>query len=106
MLPVLIKVFAGFSKVDGEITEADIDSSLGFLRYDYPETVYSELRQLYSEALAMSVDLNKIAKEHGRSVAQRTAALAIERSGYDFLKAKRPDASRWVGWAVILISNG
>jgi ABC-type multidrug transport system ATPase subunit len=63
MLPVLIKVFAGFSKVDGEITEADIDSSLGFLRYDYPETVYSELRQLYSEALAESVDLNKIAKE-------------------------------------------
>jgi len=63
MLPVLIKVFAGFSKVDGEITEADIDSSLGFLRYDYPETVYSELRQLYSEALAEAVDLNKIAKE-------------------------------------------
>ncbi len=63
ILPVLIKVFAGFSKVDGEITEADIDSSLGFLRYDYPETVYSELRQLYSEALAESVDLNKIAKE-------------------------------------------
>ncbi len=63
MLPVLIKVFAGFSNVDGKISESDIDSSLGFLRYDYPETVYSELRQLYREALAESVDLNGVAKE-------------------------------------------
>lgn len=63
MLPVLIKVFAGFSKVDGEIVEADIDSSLGFLRYDYPEAVYSELSGLYRKALAEAVDLNAVAKQ-------------------------------------------
>jgi ABC-type multidrug transport system ATPase subunit/ABC-type multidrug transport system permease subunit len=63
MLPVLIKVFAGFSKVDGEIVAADIDSSLGFLRYDYPEAVYSELSGLYRKALAESVDLNAVAKQ-------------------------------------------
>ena len=51
MLPQLIKVFAGFSKLDGKIVEDDIDSSLGFLRYDYPATVYSELRDLYQRAL-------------------------------------------------------
>ena len=63
MLPTLIQVFAGFSKVDGEIEEREIDSALGFLRYDYPETVYSELRQLYREALREPHDLNKIATE-------------------------------------------
>ncbi len=62
MLPVLIQVFAGFSKVDGKIAETDIDSSLGFLRYDYPETVYSELRGLYARALHESQDLNGIAQ--------------------------------------------
>ncbi len=62
-LPVLIKVFAGFSKVDGEVDEHDIDSSLGFLRYDYPEAIYSELRTLYTEALQESQDLNEIAAD-------------------------------------------
>jgi ABC-type multidrug transport system ATPase subunit len=61
MLPTLIQVFAGFSKVDGEIEEREIDSALGFLRYDYPATVYSELRQLYREALREPQDLNEIA---------------------------------------------
>lgn len=63
MLPTLIQVFAGFSKVDGEIEEREIDSALGFLRYDYPATVYSELRQLYREALREPQDLNEIATE-------------------------------------------
>ncbi|MEM7012291.1 MAG: ATP-binding cassette domain-containing protein, partial [Verrucomicrobiota bacterium] len=63
MLPTLIQVFAGFSKVDGEIEEREIDSALGFLRYDYPETVYSELRQLYRDALREPQDLNEIATE-------------------------------------------
>ena len=63
MLPVLIKVFAGFSKVDGELEEREIDSAMGFLRHDYPEKVYSELRELYSEALRESQDLNQIAKD-------------------------------------------
>ncbi len=63
MLPVLIKVFAGFSKVDGVVEESEIDSSLSALRHDFPETVYSELRRLYREAIEESVDLNGIAKE-------------------------------------------
>lgn len=63
MMPVLIKVFAGFSKIDGEVDEHDVDSSLGFLRYDYPEAIYSELRTLYSEALRQSQDLDEIADE-------------------------------------------
>jgi hypothetical protein len=47
MLPVLIQVLASFTKADGVLLEEEIDSSLGFLRYDYPEAVYSELRQLF-----------------------------------------------------------
>jgi hypothetical protein len=41
MLPVLIQVLASFTKADGVLLEEEIDSSLGFLRYDYPEAVYS-----------------------------------------------------------------
>ncbi|MEM7383670.1 MAG: ATP-binding cassette domain-containing protein, partial [Verrucomicrobiota bacterium] len=63
ILPLLIEVFAGFSKVDGRIDEEEIDSSLGFLRYDYPDAIYSELRELYSQALKESQDLNEIAFE-------------------------------------------
>src|SRR5438067_297903 len=44
MLPVLIQVLASFTKADGVLLEEEIDSSLGFLRYDYPEAVYFELR--------------------------------------------------------------
>lgn len=62
MLPVLIQVFAGFTKLDGRVAEAEIDSILGFLRYDYPETVYSELRELYAEALSQPQNLDEIAR--------------------------------------------
>ncbi len=41
LLPLLIQVLASFTKADGIIMEEEIDSSLGFLRYDYPEAVYS-----------------------------------------------------------------
>jgi len=62
LLPTLIKVFAAFARVDGELLEEEIDSTLGFLRYDYPETVYSELRHLFREALYEQQDLEEIAK--------------------------------------------
>ena len=62
MLPLLIKVFAGFSQVDGQIEEREIDVALGSLRHDFPETVYSELRELYRQALRQPQDLNGIAK--------------------------------------------
>src|SRR3981189_3261070 len=51
LLPLLIQVLAGFSKVDGRILEEEIDSSLGFLLFGYPEAVYSELRLLFQKAL-------------------------------------------------------
>ena len=68
MLPVLMEVFAGFSKIDGEIMEEEIDSSLGFMRYDYPEAIYSELRRVYMEALQKPQDLNARARELNRTL--------------------------------------
>ena len=63
LLPTLIKVFAAFARVEGELLEEEIDSSLGFLRYDYPDTVYSELRKLFRDALHQHQDLNAIAQQ-------------------------------------------
>src|SRR6516165_3343488 len=62
LLPLLIQVLAGFTKVDGKVLEDEIDSSLGFLRYDYPEAVYSELRALFQKALNEPQDLSVMAK--------------------------------------------
>lgn len=62
LLPTLIRVLAGFSRVDGELLEEEIDSILGFLRYDYPEAVYSELRALFQNALREKQDLDAMAK--------------------------------------------
>ncbi len=61
MLPMLIEVFAGFTKLDGQVMEAEIDSILGFLRYDFPETVYTELKQLFMKSLRRRQDLEAIA---------------------------------------------
>jgi ABC-type multidrug transport system ATPase subunit len=62
LLPLLIQVLAAFSKTGrGDVLEEEIDSSLGFLRYDYPETVYSELRKLFRQALNEQQDLNAMA---------------------------------------------
>src|SRR2546423_15093708 len=61
LLPVLIQVLASFTKADGVLLEEEIDSSLGFLRYDYPEAVYSKLRQLFRQALYEQQDLAAIA---------------------------------------------
>jgi ABC-type multidrug transport system ATPase subunit len=63
LLPVLIQVLASFSKADGVLLEEEIDSSLGFLRYDYPEAVYSELRQLFRQALYEQQDLSAMAQK-------------------------------------------
>lgn len=60
-LPDLMRVFAGFTWVDGTVDEDEIDSTLGFLRYDYPESVYGELRRLYAEALTQHQDLEAMA---------------------------------------------
>src|ERR1700730_7892035 len=63
LLPLLIQVLASFTKADGVIMEEEIDSSLGFLRYDYPEAVYSELRQLFRQALYEQQDLAAMAQK-------------------------------------------
>src|SRR3954451_15262910 len=63
LLPLLIQVLASFSKADGVLLEEEIDSSLGFLRYDYPEAVYSELRQLFRQALYEQQDLGAMAQK-------------------------------------------
>lgn len=63
LLPMLIKVLAAFSKIDGRVQEEEIDSILGFLRYDYPEAVYSELRRMFREALLERQDLSVMAAE-------------------------------------------
>src|SRR5437879_12340759 len=63
LLPLLIQVLASFSKADGVLVEEEIDSSLGFLRYAYPEAVYSELRQLFRQALYEQQDLTAMAQK-------------------------------------------
>src|SRR5258707_733667 len=70
LLPLLIQVLAGFSKVDGRILEEEIDSSLGFLRYDYPEAVYSELRLLCQKALKEPQDLSAMARRLAEELSQ------------------------------------
>jgi ABC-type multidrug transport system ATPase subunit/ABC-type multidrug transport system permease subunit len=79
LLPLLIKVLAGFARVDGELLEEEIDSSLGFLRYDYPEAVYSELRQLFRQALQEKPDLGAMARElRGKLSEDRKVLLGIQ----------------------------
>src|SRR4030088_1759749 len=70
LLPLLIQVLAGFTKVDGRILEEEIDSSLGFLRYDYPEAVYSELRALFKKALKEHQDLTVMARRLAEEMSQ------------------------------------
>ncbi len=61
LMPVLIQVYAGFAKLDGVANVDEIESSLGFVRYDYPETLYSEMQSLYRKALGEPQDLQAIA---------------------------------------------
>ena len=70
LLPLLIQVLAGFTKVDGRILEDELDSSLGFLRYDYPEAVYSDLRALFKKALKEQQDLAHMAKRLAEEMPQ------------------------------------
>ena len=92
LLPTLIKVFAAFARVEGEVLEEEIDSSLGFLRYDYPEAVYSELRKLFRQALNEHQDLNAMAQKLSANLddrAQDDAGRAALRSHLE----GRPGAS-------------
>src|SRR6516162_9471124 len=79
LLPLLIQVLASFTKADGVIMEEEIDSSLGFLRYDYPEAVYSELRQLFRQALYEQQDLTVMAQKLGAQLStERKIMLGVQ----------------------------
>src|SRR6476660_7205011 len=79
LLPLLIQVLASFTKADGVIMEEEIDSSLGFLRYDYPEAVYSELRQLFRQALYEQQDLAAMAQKLGLQLStERKIMLGVQ----------------------------
>ncbi len=79
LLPTLIKVYAAFSNVDGAVMEEEIDSSLGFLRYDYPDAVYSELRKLFRAALHEHQDLGVIARKlSGELSEERKLLLGVQ----------------------------
>src|SRR5438132_10657652 len=79
LLPLLIQVLASFSKADGVLLEEEIDSSLGFLRYDYPEAVYSELRQLFRQALYEQQDLAAMAQKLSTQLApERKIMLGVQ----------------------------
>ena len=79
LLPLLIQVLASFSKADGVLLEEEIDSSLGFLRYDYPEAVYSELRQLFRQALYEHQDLAAMAQKLGAQLStERKIMLGVQ----------------------------
>src|SRR5215218_7774288 len=79
LLPLLIQVLASFSKSDGVLLEEEIDSSLGFLRYDYPEAVYSELRQLFRQALYEQQDLAAMAQKLGAQLStERKIMLGVQ----------------------------
>lgn len=79
LLPLLIQVLAAFSKAHGEVLEEEIDSSLGFLRYDYPEAVYSELRKLFRQALNENQDLNAMALKLGAELStERKVMLGVQ----------------------------
>jgi len=75
MLPLLIEALAGFTKLDGEVDELEIESSLGYLRYDYPEAIYADLRRLYLEALRTPQDLNQRARELSRTLSMEQKIL-------------------------------
>ena len=59
--------------------EEEIDSSLGFLRYDYPEAVYSELRKLFRQALYEQQDLSAMAQKLAAQLsAERKIMLGVQ----------------------------
>src|SRR6185369_11598480 len=61
------------------VLEEEIDSSLGFLRYDYPEAVYSELRKLFRQALNEHQDLGAMAQKLATELsAERKVMLGVQ----------------------------
>lgn len=106
LLPLLIQVLAAFSKTGrGEVLEEEIDSSLGFLRYDYPEAVYSELRKLFRQALNEQQDLaamaQKLATELGN---ERKIMLGVQL--YDLISRAGMDQQQVVAFYSFMTQLG
>ena len=97
LLPLLIQVLAAFSKADGQVLEEEIDSSLGFLRYDYPEAVYSELRKLFRQALNEQQDLTAMAQKLAVELsAERKIMLGVQL--YDLISKAGMDQKQVVAY--------
>ncbi|MDB6171829.1 MAG: abc-2 type transporter [Chthoniobacteraceae bacterium] len=94
----MIQVLAAFSKTGrGDVLEEEIDSSLGFLRYDYPEAVYSELRKLFRQALNEQQDLNAMALKLGNQLsAERKIMLGVQL--YDLISKAGLDQGQVVAY--------
>jgi ABC-type multidrug transport system ATPase subunit len=92
LLPLLIRVLAGFSNYGGNLHEEEVDSALDFLRHDYPETVYSELQAMFRQALNERPDLNEMAANLAAQLSpDRKMLLGIQL--YDLISraGQRPD---------------
>ncbi|HZJ16239.1 MAG TPA: ATP-binding cassette domain-containing protein [Chthoniobacteraceae bacterium] len=98
LLPLLIQVLAAFSKTGGgEVLEEEIDSSLGFLRYDYPEAVYSELRKLFRQALNEQQDLTAMSQKLAVELsAERKIMLGVQL--YDLISKAGMDQKQVVAY--------
>src|SRR6188474_1460689 len=97
LLPLLIQVLASFSKADGVLLEEEIDSSLGFLRYDYPEAVYSELRKLFRQALNEQQDLTAMSQKLAVELsAERKIMLGVQL--YDLISKAGMDQKQVVAY--------
>ncbi len=98
LLPLLIQVLAAFSKSGvGDVLEEEIDSSLGFLRYDYPEAVYSELRKLFRQALNEQQDLGAMSvKLAERLTSERKIMLGVQL--YDLISKAGLDQQQVVAY--------
>ena len=77
LLPLLIQVLE-LTKADGIIMEEEIDSSLGFLRYDYPETVYSELRHCSARRFTSSRTSRRWRKTRAQLSTERKIMLGVQ----------------------------
>ena len=92
LLPLLIQVLAGFSSYDGAVHEDEVDSALDFLRHDYPEAVYSELQNMFRQALNERPDLDAMAAKLATELApDRKVLLGIQL--YDLISraGQRPE---------------
>ena len=79
LLPLLIQALAAFSNAKGDVLEEEIDSSLSFLRHDYPESVYSELRRLFRQALNEQQDIHAMAQKlAGQLSVERKIMLGVQ----------------------------